>query len=1154
MSSRHRRRVRRPASLVERVEPRVLLSGTGTVSGTVFADPRQTGTPVGNAGVPDRVVYVDLAGDGVYSAGTLTAGGAGLTGGDPSAVTDADGHYTITGVPAGTYAVRQVLPADIGQTVPTNFAQRATVTAGNVAAQDFGDLQLTSAGIGATASGTLPLADLGVATQAVTTEPDGKLVVGGAGGTVARFFPDGTADESFGDGGAFAGSSSNGLAGVTLSAVLAQPDGKLDVAGNDASQGYTAQLNPDGTLVAGSVHAFPPDPYLLNPQDASYAALSVAGLTLLASGDVVVVATVNVAGLGDQNTSLATAINPATGAVDATFGTQGNGIVSAAYNNDEAVARVGALALPGGGVEVLLYDQVGNGLSTTDGNFAVHRVAADGTQSDPSAVASALDAQGFTGTLNLGLDGAGRLYAIDTDLATQTGTIQDDLSLAVARFTAGGAIDAGYGSAGTAGVDLNVSGDLYSEDVIGSATVQPDGTAVVVLTTDHLQTYPFSPAGAVLTGAVSVPTTATGSFNAISGLPFTTTATSSATPAGTAAPAVPDTAAGFSNTSFPQPAVVYGTTAAETSVETTAPTAALTALSTTAVTTAGSTAPVLVRVEFSDPVAINLRTLRTGNLLVHLPGSLGTEPATFLGVRAGTAQDLEAVYAVPAYGGAWDVADNGTYTVDLVANQVTNGAVSAAAVAGLATFAVNVSTAPTAVLATVPAVTAAGTASVSLAVTYTGGTAAIAASTIGTDDLSVTGPGGTVLQVTSATPGAATGNALPVTYTVAAPAGGFATANNGAYTVQLNAGRVTDTANAPAAGGTLGTFTVNVPTPDTTAPTASISAVPTVTAAGTASIAVTVTYADATAVKLSTIGTADLTITGPAGTLAVTAATTAATADAASIAVTYTVAAPAGGFTAAANGTYAVALTTGAVTDLAGNAAAAGPLGTFAVAIGAPSAVLATVPPLTAAGVGAFPITVTYTDALRAVLAASIDVNDLTLTGPAGVYPLSVTVATVAATTGNGVTALYTVAAPAPGFTVAFDGTYTVALAGGQVTDAAGVAAPAATLGTFAVAIPVPDATPPSATLTAAPAVTAAGTASVAITVTYADATAVRLSTIGTDDLTVTGPTGTPLVVTAATPSAYGRRRPGLPSPTPSSGRSPLPITARTPSPLPAAA
>jgi hypothetical protein len=78
-------------------------------------------------------------------------------------------------------------------------------------------------------------------------------------------------------------------------------------------------------------------------------------------------------------------------------------------------------------------------------------------------------------------------------------------------------------------------------------------------------------------------------------------------------------------------------------------------------------------------------------------------------------------------------------------------------------------------------------------------------------DIRVTGPGGfnqpaTLVSVTPAT----TGTPRTATYQISAPGGAWDNADNGIYTVALQANQVGDTAGNPVAAGTLGTFSVDV--------------------------------------------------------------------------------------------------------------------------------------------------------------------------------------------------------------------------------------------------------------------------------------------------------------------------------------------------------
>jgi cyclophilin family peptidyl-prolyl cis-trans isomerase len=75
------------------------------VEGTVFNDANGNGKDdSGEAGIAGRTVFVDVDGTGAPDTH------------NPSAVTDASGNYSITGVPAGSFTVREVLPAGAGLT------------------------------------------------------------------------------------------------------------------------------------------------------------------------------------------------------------------------------------------------------------------------------------------------------------------------------------------------------------------------------------------------------------------------------------------------------------------------------------------------------------------------------------------------------------------------------------------------------------------------------------------------------------------------------------------------------------------------------------------------------------------------------------------------------------------------------------------------------------------------------------------------------------------------------------------------------------------------------------------------------------------------------------------------------------------------------
>ena len=89
----------------------------------------------GEPGLPGFTIYVDLDNDGQHDPN------------EPSAITDAAGNYTITGVPNGTWTVREVVPAGWVCTFPVNCAYSVTVgPGGSITGRNFGNARVASLG------------------------------------------------------------------------------------------------------------------------------------------------------------------------------------------------------------------------------------------------------------------------------------------------------------------------------------------------------------------------------------------------------------------------------------------------------------------------------------------------------------------------------------------------------------------------------------------------------------------------------------------------------------------------------------------------------------------------------------------------------------------------------------------------------------------------------------------------------------------------------------------------------------------------------------------------------------------------------------------------------------------------------------------------
>lgn len=110
----------------------VILTSTasvpGSISGAVFADVNGDGIrQTGEAGLANVQVFVDKNKNGIPDLG------------EPTAKTALNGTYTISGVAAGTYMVREVLPATFRATTPNPLT--LTVANAVTTAANFGDSQ-----------------------------------------------------------------------------------------------------------------------------------------------------------------------------------------------------------------------------------------------------------------------------------------------------------------------------------------------------------------------------------------------------------------------------------------------------------------------------------------------------------------------------------------------------------------------------------------------------------------------------------------------------------------------------------------------------------------------------------------------------------------------------------------------------------------------------------------------------------------------------------------------------------------------------------------------------------------------------------------------------------------------------------------------------
>jgi uncharacterized delta-60 repeat protein len=533
--------------------------------------------------------------------------------------------------------------------------------------------------------------------------------------------------------------------------------------------------------------------------------------------------------------------------------------------------------------------------------------------------------------------------------------------------------------------------------------------------------------------------------------------------------------------------------------------------------TAGNAAET-VKVVYTDNVAVSAGTIAASSL--SITGAAGTLHASSVALSPNSdSATVTATYTINAPVGGWTTDDDGNYNVNLAAGGAddTSGNPSGAASSSF-NVAIPDTTPPVASSVSASNITIATGNTQTVTVVYSDNVA-VKQSSISTSDITVTGPGGIGnLSVThvSTTP-TINSSLITATYTVSAPGGTtWDFADNGTYMITVNAGSVQDTSNNGVASRT-GSFMVQVPQPDTTPPTDQITA-PDVTVTG-ATESITVVYADNVAVDASTIDDTSLTVTGDGNTLQLTNLSKLPATNAPTITAVYTFSAPGGAWSAADNGTYTVTLPGNHVTDTSGNADT-GDTAHFNVNLTVPDTTPPTAminaPDVTAPGAASEAITIVYTDNV-AVKAMTINTSNISVTGNGNTLNVS-----GVTTTGSGatITALYTVDAPGGAWAASANGTYTVTLNAGSVTDTSGNGVAGAT-SNFNVNATIPDTTPPTATIIA-PTIADATTSPQTVSVIYVDAGNVDAATISTANLTVTGPTGAALTVASVSATPAG--------------------------------
>jgi uncharacterized delta-60 repeat protein len=314
---------------------------------------------------------------------------------------------------------------------------------------------------------------------AVALQQDGKMVVGGEGGTstsyafqpeLARYNADGSLDPSFGS----AGKLRMAFAGPTdIQALALQPDGKVIAAGSMDNASYDSlgivvmRLNADGSLDAsfgsgGLVEPNIPGEY-------------VSSVVIQPDGKILVAGARADAGFTAFQV-LVRRFNT-NGTPDATFGS--NGVVTSSFGGTFDSAGAVVLQLDGKIVVAGSREQI-----FPDASFAVTRLLANGatdTSFGTGGVATASFAQGPSFGARVALQSDGKIVVSGEigDLSSYAIPASD---IGVARFNSNGSLDTSFANAGTKEIDFGQQspGVNSNQSADAGVAVQPDGKIILI--------------------------------------------------------------------------------------------------------------------------------------------------------------------------------------------------------------------------------------------------------------------------------------------------------------------------------------------------------------------------------------------------------------------------------------------------------------------------------------------------------------------------------------------------------------------------------------------------------------------------------------------------------------------------------------------------
>lgn len=496
-------------------------------------------------------------------------------------------------------------------------------------------------------------------------------------------------------------------------------------------------------------------------------------------------------------------------------------------------------------------------------------------------------------------------------------------------------------------------------------------------------------------------------------------------------------------------------------------------------------------VTFTDSQGVDALTLNSSDLTVTSPAG-GTIGAAFVSANPdANVTPIVATYVITPPGGSWTSADDGTYTINLQGDEVGDTLGNFAAASTVGQFTVNVP-APVSPTPGAPVLQPASD-------TGGGGLTNLNNSSTASElQFSVGGTvaGATVFIIHGG--GGVLGSAVATGSTTIVTTSGTLKLANGTHNILAYQ---TVPGDSPSADSSNTQINVNA-----APPTASLSA-PDVGSSGfgAASYTFTVAYSDNVAVDVTSLGSANVTVTPPGGgTIAADFVSANPNADGTPVVATYAITPPGGSWTIGDNGTYTVNLLAGQVRDTAGNTAPAATLGQFTVGLASPTPDV--------------PVLLSANDNGLTNLNNSSTSTELQFSVGGTVAGATVSIQDSGGVIGSAVATGSTTTVTTDGSTALADGTYSIVASQTVPGDAESAESGGATV--------IIDTARPTAMSLSAPAVGASdsGATSYTFTVTYADSQAVDVTSLGNGDVTVTPPGGGTInaAFVSASPNADG--------------------------------